>query len=60
MGGLSIWHWIVVLFFFATPFPIARIPKRDGLSPFWAVLFFIPLVNLIALWVWGYARPTDT
>jgi len=59
MGSLSIWHWVVVLAVLATPLPIARILKRDGLSPFWALLYFIPLVNVIALWVWGYSRPSN-
>ena len=60
MDGFSIWHWVVVLALLATPLPIARILKRDGPSPFWALLYFIPLVNLIALWVWGYSRPSGS
>ena len=52
MGGSGAGHWV----FFAIMavlllYPIGRILSRLGLSPFWSVLAFIPIVNLIALWL---------
>ena len=35
---------------------IARVLRRAGYSPWWALLVLVPLVNLIALWVFAYAR----
>lgn len=59
MGSLSIFHWIVFLVVIAMPFPIAKILKRDGRNPFWALLYFVPIVNVVALWVWAYVNPDD-
>lgn len=45
-------HW---LFFIAVVaivlYPIGRILSRIGFSPFWSVLAFFPIVNLVGLWV---------
>ncbi len=56
MGSFSLFHWIVVLAFLTLPFPIGKILKRDGLNPFWSLLYFVPLANLIGLWIWAYKR----
>ncbi len=45
-------HW---LFFIAVVaavvYPIGRILSRIGFSPLWSLVVFVPLVNLLALWV---------
>lgn len=52
MAGYGVIHWIVfVLVVAAILYPIGRILGRIGFSPFWSILAFIPLVNLIALWI---------
>lgn len=48
-------HWV----FFAIAaaiflYPIGRILNRIGLSPFWSLLFLVPLVNVIALWILAF------
>lgn len=35
---------------------IGRVIGRAGYSPWWALLVLVPLVNLVALWVFAYAR----
>jgi hypothetical protein len=35
---------------------IARVLRRAGYSPWWVLLMLVPLVNLVALWVFAYAR----
>lgn len=35
---------------------MARVLRRAGLSPWWVVLVLVPLVNLVALWVFAYMR----
>ncbi len=55
MAGYGFAHWL----FFAVMvalilYPIGRILHRLGLSPFWSLLIFIPLVNLIFLWVLAF------
>jgi hypothetical protein len=56
MMGFGPSHW----FFFAVMvavilYPIGRILKRIGMSPFWSVIALIPLVNLAGLWVLAFA-----
>ena len=57
MGAYSPVHWaIVVVILFLVCFPVARILRRLGFSGWWALVWIVPLVNLIALWVFAY-RP---
>jgi hypothetical protein len=35
---------------------IGRVLRRAGYSPWWALLVLVPLVNLVALWVFAYVR----
>jgi hypothetical protein len=32
-------------------YPVGRILGRIGFSPFWSIMAFIPVLNLVALWV---------
>jgi hypothetical protein len=67
MGGFSIFHWLVLLgFLWVFLFPISKIVSRTGASGWWALLACIPLVNIIALWIFAYspwkidAKPADS
>ena len=61
MGGFSIWHWTIVgalLALFGVP--VWRILNRLGFSGWWAILAFIPWVNVVGLWVIAFIRwPRD-
>ena len=35
---------------------IARVLRRAGFSPWWVLLVLVPLMNLVALWVFAYRR----
>jgi len=35
--------------------PLGRILSRAGFSPLWSIVAFIPIVNLIALWLFAFA-----
>lgn len=55
------WHWIMailmpLLVLIIIGVPIANILHRAGRSRWWAILAFIPFVNLIGLWVFAFAR----
>jgi hypothetical protein len=57
MGSLSIWHWIIVILVFVFyGVPTAKILGRAGHSKWWTIVFFAPLLNIIALWVFAYSR----
>jgi hypothetical protein len=61
MGSFSIWHWIVVLFWIAIFLvPGWRIARKAGYHGAWSLVLLIPMVNLIALWVFAFVRwPTE-
>lgn len=35
---------------------IGRVLRRAGHSPWWVLLVLVPVVNLVALWVFAYTR----
>ena len=57
LGGLSLIHLLILLLFVAVQvIPIGIILKRTGYSPLLAILWIIPLVGWICLWLFAYAR----
>lgn len=57
MGSFSLWHWIIVLLIVAVyGVPMAMIIGRTGHSRWWVIAFFVPIVNVIALWVLAFVR----
>ena len=57
MGTFSVWHWLIVIVWFFVPMiPIATILKKAGFSPWWALLYIVPIGNLIGLFVFANAR----
>lgn len=55
--SFSIWHGFGVLFFWAVFLvPLWRIISKAGYSGAWALVSLIPFVNIIALWIFAFAR----
>ena len=53
--GMSGLHLIsLVLFVLLFVFPISKILSRIGFSGWWSLLALVPLVNIIALWVFAF------
>jgi hypothetical protein len=55
------WHWIMplgmpLLLIIILAVPVANILHRAGRSRWWTILAFVPLVNLIGLWVFAFTR----
>lgn len=56
MTGYGFGHWLFFAVMVALVlYPAGRILNRLGLSPFWSLLIFIPLLNLILLWVLAFS-----
>jgi len=53
--GFFGWLWFIVIVAVVV-YPAGRILRRIGFSPFWSILIFFPLLNLIALWVLAFAE----
>ena len=57
MGGLSLWHLILLALILSIVLvPISKILRRVGFSGWLAILYVIPGVNLIMLWVFAFIR----
>ena len=55
MTGYGYGHWLFFVIMVAVVlYPAGRILNRLGLSPFWSVLIFVPLVNVISLWILAF------
>ena len=55
MGTFSLWHWLIVLVivgFFIWIY--ARIAQKAGFSGWWSLIMFVPLVNLVMVWVFAF------
>jgi hypothetical protein len=49
-GGWA--HWLLFIAMVALVlYPVGRILKRLGYSPFWSILSLVPVVNLVGLWI---------
>jgi len=57
MGSFTIWHWMVLLLYVGIfVVPCWRIVSKAGYSGAWALLSLVPLINIIALWVFAFSR----
>ncbi len=57
MGSFGIWHWVLVLVYVVVfGLPAVKILTRTGHSGWWALLLLIPMVNVIAYWVFAFKR----
>jgi len=56
MGDISLLHWLIgLIILLVYLLPIIKILHKAGYSGWWCILLFIPLVNIIFLWVFAYA-----
>ena len=56
-GSLSLWHVVIFLIgFLIFIVPYVMIIRKAGYSGWWVLVTFVPLINLIMLWVFALAR----
>lgn len=52
MGGWGGMHWLVfAAVVLLVVYPVGLILKRLGYSPLWSVVVFVPVINIVALWL---------
>jgi hypothetical protein len=57
MGSFSIWHWIIVLIYLVVfVLPCWRIVSKAGYSGAWSLISLVPLLNIVALWVFALIK----
>jgi Zn-dependent protease with chaperone function len=65
MGSMSVWHWLIMMTMLVVVpviwiVPVWRILSRTGHSGAWAILGFVPILNIILLWVFAFSKwPVD-
>ena len=56
MTSFGLAHWIFFVGMVALVlYPVGRILSRAGFSPFWALIIFVPIANLIGLWAFAFS-----
>lgn len=57
MQSFSIWHLAVLAFWaIVIALPGWRIAEKAGYRGAWALLLLVPVVNLLAVWAFAFAR----
>lgn len=57
VDAFGFWHGFGMLFFWAIFLvPLWRIVSKAGYSGAWALLSLIPFVNIVALWIFAFAK----
>ncbi len=61
MGGIGLWQIIVVFVFLSLVVSLVvwvcgRILRKAGYSRWWSLILFMPIVNLVMLWVFAFAK----
>ena len=51
-----LWLIMSVIFLIVAVWPIVRILHKAGYSGWWVLLTFIPVVAVIMIWIFSYAR----
>jgi hypothetical protein len=57
MDSHSVWPLLIILIYIPVlGYPVVRILNRVGYSPWWVIIAFVPIVNLIGLWVLSFVH----
>lgn len=56
MGSFSIWHWFVLIIISLPNLFFIPAVRKAGFSAWWIALSVIPIVGLVLLWVFAYAK----
>jgi uncharacterized membrane protein YhaH (DUF805 family) len=57
MGSISILHWLIVLVVIGIwVIPAVKILNKAGYSGWWCLLLFVPVVDIVFIWVFAFAR----
>lgn len=57
MGGIFFWQLIIIAaIVLITLWPCWRILAKAGFSRWWVILVFLPIVNLVMVWLFAFIR----
>ena len=49
-------EFLLILILVLNAIPISKILGRVGLNKWWTIAFPVPFLNIVALWIFAYAR----
>ena len=56
MASLSMYHWVVVMLVFVLPsWLFSHVIAKAGYPRWWALLGLLPVINVIALWLFAFS-----
>jgi uncharacterized membrane protein YhaH (DUF805 family) len=57
MGSLSFGHWFITIGFMLVVYviPAVMILRKAGYSGWWCLLGFVPIVNIVMIWIFAFA-----
>ena len=47
-------HIVLLFYVFAIMIPLGRLLRRIGFSTWWILLSFVPIINILGLWIIAY------
>ena len=57
MAYFSLWHLVIFILFFVLPlWFFGKAVGKAGFSPWWVLFAVVPIVNIVMLWVFAYAK----
>ena len=56
MSDWTIWHWLFALLVIGNVALAGIVARRAGFSAWWALALFVPVANIIILWLFAYAK----
>ena len=56
MGMFSAWHWLIGLIVLLLPLISIPTFRKAGWRGWWCILWYVPLVNVIFLWIFAFAK----
>ena len=59
-GGISIWSLVFIALILIPLLVFIPVVRKAGFSGWWALLAYVPLLNLIMFWVFAFVEwPTE-
>jgi hypothetical protein len=61
MANFTIWHWLCLFLVLSIYIvPVWRVLSKAGYSGAWSILSFVPILNIVMLWVFAFTTwPRD-
>jgi len=56
LEGISIWQLLIIISIVLSVWIYGRILNKAGYSRWWVIVVFVPLVNIIMMWVFAFAK----